>query len=205
MHRKPLLQERPFPVSQMLQPFPGRTPRALPLPTPRPKLKDLLPHLDWATLQHQHIKRNYEVSTQSAHRPPSPRTACTPHNPPGLGDQRRESPAARPSTVGRERAFTVTIGAGFQRRCAGPRPVMAKAASRSSANVRDIHPRHPPATSTRGIHPRHPPATSARGIHAAASAPRAVSCGHPPTRSPHRDPAPSWQRQRHDPPPTSAA
>ena len=109
----------------MLHPFPSRTPRALPLPTPRPKLKGLLSHLEWATLPHQYTKCNHERARRAPKspivpRPPTP--ARTPRSPPGLGNHRRESPAARPSTIRQERAFTVTVGADFHRRCAGTPP-----------------------------------------------------------------------------------
>ena len=122
MHRKPLRQQRPLPVPQMLQPSPSRTPRALPLPTPRPKLEDSSASSrlgNFTTSVHQ-TQPQREPNSPIVPRPPTP--ARTPHNPPALGNHRRESPAARPSTIRRERAFTVTIGADFHRRCAGTPP-----------------------------------------------------------------------------------
>ena len=174
MHRKPLRQQRPFPVPQMLHPFPSRTPRALPLPTPRPKLENLLSHLDWATLPHQYIKCNHKRAQRAPKspivpRPPTP--ARTPRNPPGLGNHRRESPAARPSTIGQERAFTVTVGADFHRRCAGTPPRHGKGSVTISATARGIHTPHatrPPAASTRASATRH------RGIQ------EPSSCAQPP-------------------------
>ena len=194
MHRKPLRQQRPFPVPQMLQPFPSRTPRALPLPTPRPKLEDLLSHLDWATLQHHvhHMQPQKSAKEHPNHPsspvPPRPHalhatlpdSATTDENrrPPGRARLARSAPS--PSRLVR----TSTAGA------QGPRPVMAKAASRSPATARGIHTRHPHAASTRGIHTRHPHAASTRGIHTrhppAASTPGAVSCARPPARPPTR-------------------
>ena len=50
VHRKPLLQHRPLPMPQPRRAPDGLAPRALPLPTPRPKLELALRHLDWASL-----------------------------------------------------------------------------------------------------------------------------------------------------------
>ena len=164
MHRKPLLQQRPLPVPQMLQPFPSRTPRALPLPTPRPKLEDLLSHLEWATFPHRQPPRNHKRAPKSPIVPRPPTPARTPRHPHELGNHRRESPAVRPRTARQERAFTVTVGADFHRRCAGTPPRHGKGSvtifrqrpRRASSPDPRPRPRPPPTK------PRAPPPTPTR-------------------------------------------
>ena len=186
MHRKPLRQQRPLPVPQMLQPSPSRTPRALPLPTPRPKLEDSSCLISIGQLYHISSPNTTTKRTQLTHRPPSPTPARTPHNPPALGNHRRESPAARSSTIRRERAFTVTIGADFHRRCAGTPPRHGKGGVMITRQGRR-HPLSPP--SRRGHPPRAPHVRSrassrsrAAGHSEAKSKERSIANGAIPSR-----------------------
>ena len=119
VHWKPLLQHRPPRMPQQRALAHRLPPRALPLPTPGPKLELALRHDLIGHLYHD----RHQKQAQSAPKVDPSAQRCVRHTDVRAGNQRREPPASRRTHGWQERAFTVTGGADLHGWLAGPRPL----------------------------------------------------------------------------------